>query len=105
MYPHSWIDPTLNTPKCTASSIQNLPEMVSDENCGVIITLEAERTYGNNRNIYVPRVNEEKPAGSYEVNFDAAHLSSGVYFYRIAIHSNKLQTGSFVDTKKMILIK
>jgi hypothetical protein len=43
-------------------------------------------------------VNEEKPAGSYEVDFNASQLSSGVYFY-------KLQTGSFTETKKMILMK
>jgi hypothetical protein len=43
-------------------------------------------------------VNEEKPAGQYEVNFDASNLSNGVYFY-------KIQTGSFVKTKKMILLK
>ena len=43
-------------------------------------------------------VNEEKPAGSYEVNFNASQLSSGVYLY-------KLQAGSFRQTKKMILIK
>ena len=43
-------------------------------------------------------VNEEKSAGVYEVEFDANKLSSGVYFY-------KLQAGSLVDTKKMILIK
>lgn len=43
-------------------------------------------------------VDEYKEAGRYEVNFDASKLSSGIYFY-------KLQTGSFVETKKMILMK
>jgi len=43
-------------------------------------------------------VNEEKPAGIYEVNFNAVNLPAGVYFYR-------LQTGDFVQTKKMILLK
>ena len=43
-------------------------------------------------------VNQEKPAGSYEVQFSAVDLPSGVYFYRI-------QTGGFIDTKKMILLK
>jgi hypothetical protein len=43
-------------------------------------------------------VNEELKPGSYEINFDASGLSSGVYFY-------KLQAGSFIDTKKMILVK
>ncbi len=43
-------------------------------------------------------VNEEKPAGNYKVDFDASNLSSGIYYYR-------LLTGSFIDTKKMILLK
>ena len=43
-------------------------------------------------------VNEEKPAGNYEVEFNASMLPSGVYFYR-------LTAGSFTATKKLILLR
>lgn len=43
-------------------------------------------------------VNEEKPAGTYIVNFDASNLSSGIYFYSIL-------ADSYHQTKKMILAK
>ncbi|MFQ3598821.1 MAG: T9SS type A sorting domain-containing protein, partial [Chloroherpetonaceae bacterium] len=43
-------------------------------------------------------VNGRQEAGSYNVPFNAAGLSSGVYFYR-------LQAGGFVETKKMLLVK
>jgi len=43
-------------------------------------------------------VSEEKKAGQHSVEFNAENLSSGIYFYR-------LQSGSFVETKKMILMK
>ena len=43
-------------------------------------------------------VDEYKPAGKYEVEFDASPLTSGVYFYQ-------LNAGEFIQTKKMILLK
>jgi photosystem II stability/assembly factor-like uncharacterized protein len=43
-------------------------------------------------------VNEEKPTGNYELTWNAEDLSSGIYFYR-------LQAGSFIETKKMVLMK
>ncbi|MCW9094618.1 MAG: T9SS type A sorting domain-containing protein [Ignavibacteriaceae bacterium] len=43
-------------------------------------------------------VNEEKPSGTYELNWNAVNLPSGVYFYRI-------QAGSFIETKKMVLLR
>ncbi|MGQ9805656.1 MAG: T9SS type A sorting domain-containing protein [Chlorobiales bacterium] len=43
-------------------------------------------------------VKGRQEAGSYNLNFNASNLASGVYFYR-------LQAGNFVQTKKMILVK
>ena len=43
-------------------------------------------------------VNEEKPAGTYSIQWNASNMSSGVYFYR-------LHAGYFIDTKRMILLK
>ena len=44
-------------------------------------------------------VNEMKKAGSYEVEFDGNNFASGIYFYRLVID------GNIIDSKRMILLK
>jgi hypothetical protein len=43
-------------------------------------------------------INEEKQPGVYEVEFNASNISSGIYFYQ-------LKTGTYSETKKLILMK
>ena len=47
-------------------------------------------------------VNSNFTAGSHQINFDAANLNSGVYFYRIEATGNGT---NFVEVKKMLLTK
>jgi hypothetical protein len=44
-------------------------------------------------------VEEDKPQGAYEVNFNSAHFSSGIYFYSLRIGR------TFVETKWMLLLR
>lgn len=43
-------------------------------------------------------VDEYKPAGGYDIEFNASHLASGIYLY-------KLYAGSYIQAKKMVLMK
>ncbi|HMQ70766.1 MAG TPA: T9SS type A sorting domain-containing protein, partial [Ignavibacteria bacterium] len=43
-------------------------------------------------------VNEKRDAGTYNIDFNASNLASGVYYYQI-------QAGDFVETKRMLLLK
>jgi len=43
-------------------------------------------------------VHQEKPVGSYKVEFNGTELPSGIYFY-------KLSTNGFTETKKMLFMK
>ena len=43
-------------------------------------------------------VNKEQSVGNYEAEFNASNLTSGIYFY-------KLQSGNFMKTKKLILLR
>jgi photosystem II stability/assembly factor-like uncharacterized protein len=59
------------------------------------VTLSVHNILGQ---VVATLVNEIQGAGSHEVRFDASGLASGVYFYR-------LQAGSFVETKKLALVR
>jgi photosystem II stability/assembly factor-like uncharacterized protein len=58
----------------------------------------------------VTLVNEEKPAGEYEIEFSVGQesfpvLPSGVYFYQLKVYPANGGAGEFVETRKMVLIK
>ncbi len=71
----------------------SIPSNVKSEMSNV--TLKVYDVLGNEM---ATLVNEEKDAGNYEVEWNAEKLSSGVYFYQ-------LKAGSFIDTRKMILLR
>ncbi|OGU48385.1 MAG: hypothetical protein A2080_12345 [Ignavibacteria bacterium GWC2_36_12] len=53
-------------------------------------------------------VNEKKPVGNYEVEFDGSDLPSGIYYYRLSVSvwsSQDEQAGNFSETKKLVLLK
>jgi hypothetical protein len=59
------------------------------------VTLKVYNTLGKE---VMTLVNGERAAGKYTIDFNGQRLSSGIYFYSI-------QSGSFFETKKMMLIK
>jgi hypothetical protein len=64
------------------------------------VTLDVFDALGRN---ITSLVNEKLNAGSYKVNFNAASLSSGVYYYKLNAFDES--GNSFVNTKSMILVK
>jgi len=73
----------------------NIPSVDTHRDASPQVKLTVFDILGNDVAILV---NEEKPAGSYEVEFNAIDLPSGIYFFQ-------LKAGSFVETKKMLLLK
>jgi hypothetical protein len=71
------------------------PPFAKGGKTGGVVTLKVYDILGNE---IATLVNEEKPAGSYEVEFDARGLTSGIYFYQ-------LRAGDYVETKKMVLLR
>ena len=72
-----------------------IPDVISTSGKHLLISIKVYNVLGRE---IATLVNEEKPAGEYEVDFDASKCSSGIYFY-------KLQSGNFTSVKKMILLK
>lgn len=60
-----------------------------------IVKLEVYNSLGQKVAILV---NEYLPAGTHTINFEAQHLASGVYLYR-------MHAGEFIQTKRMLLLK
>jgi hypothetical protein len=61
----------------------------------IIVTIIVYDVLGNE---IATLVNEEKPAGYYETEFNATGIASGMYIYR-------MQAGTFVRIKKMMILK
>ncbi len=60
-----------------------------------VVTLKIYDVLGNE---VAMLINEDKPVGEYEIEFNGNNISSGVYFYQI-------KSAYFNQTKKMILLK
>lgn len=72
-----------------------IPASLNPSKGGTLVTLKIYDILGSE---IVTLLNEEQPAGTYEVGFNASQLSSGIYFYQ-------LTAGEFIQTKKMIYLK
>jgi len=89
---------------------RNLEDFSSQtsRNDNTLVTLKVYDVLGNE---VATLVNEYKPAGSYEVEFNvgqhsSADISSGVYFYQLKVTDTETNSGQiFIQTKKMILIR
>ena len=99
-YPNPF-NPTTKIKYSIPTSAQSLPYQGVEAKQGWFVQLKVYDLLGNE---VATLVNEEKPAGIYEVEFSLnpdeirTGLSSGVYFYR-------LQAGDFTASKKMILLR
>ncbi len=72
-----------------------IPAVETHRDASLLTTLKVFDILGNE---VASLVNETKPAGTYEVEFNAVGLASGIYFYQ-------LKAGSFISTKKLLLLK
>ncbi len=72
-----------------------IPSVTLSDAEGSLVTLTIFDILGKKITVLV---NEVKPAGSYEVEFDGSELSSGIYYYQ-------LTAGTYSEVRKMMLLK
>ncbi len=72
-----------------------IPAVETHRDASLLTTLQVYDILGNE---VATLVNETKPAGTYEVEFNAEGITSGVYFYQ-------LKAGHNISTKKLLLLK
>jgi hypothetical protein len=102
------VDNKTNNPPSKFELFQNYPNpfnpnttikfTISSALGGGFTTLKVYDVLGNQVAILVNEESAIGGAGTYEVNFNAAAISSGVYFYR-------LTAGDFIKIRKMVLLK
>jgi hypothetical protein len=101
-YPNPF-NPTTKIKFTIPTSPLNPSPYQGEGNSERFITLKVYDVLGNE---VATLINEEKLAGTYEVEFDGAGLPSGIYFYQLRASNPESSSGQgVVETKKMILIK
>lgn len=88
---------------------QNYPNPFNPK---TIISFQIEKSSFANLTVYdilgksvITLVNEELNPGYYETEFDGTYLASGLYFYRLEVYQAGSETGEFIETKKLVLLK
>ncbi|MDZ7316076.1 MAG: nucleoside hydrolase [candidate division KSB1 bacterium] len=112
-------DISISSPVAEASKNQSLPKSIlllpnfpNPFNSLTTIPYELDRdsfvsltVHDHNGRILAVPVKEYQTAGQHEIVFDASHLPSGVYFYRLAVTSQALDSPMPSQIKKMLLLK
>ena len=79
----------------TATISYTIPDIISTKGRNLSVTLKVYDVLGNEVAVLL---DENKPAGNYDVIFDSRNLSSGIYFYKLSVEK-------FEAVKKMILLR
>jgi len=79
-----------------------IPSVETLRDASLLVTLNVYDVLGNK---IATLVNEEKPAGTFEVEFNGTGLPSGIYFYQLSARTPLGKAGDFVQSRKMVYLK